>query len=111
MGTHIEVSLRPAYQFVARFIGSLPINFIHGRLEASTHGHQFITSGFPLTLPAGIINQDWHWNRHSPPCTIVQAMLREQQGSLSAEASGTFGLLSASRARFRSVFAELAGEL
>jgi multiple sugar transport system ATP-binding protein len=59
VGTPIEVYRRPANLFVARFIGSPPINFIHGRLESSTNGHQFIAPGFSLPLPAGMVDQDW----------------------------------------------------
>ncbi|MCP4291589.1 MAG: sn-glycerol-3-phosphate ABC transporter ATP-binding protein UgpC [bacterium] len=59
VGTPIEVYRQPANQFVARFIGSPPINLIHGRIEASTNGHQFVTPDFSLSLPAGIVNHDW----------------------------------------------------
>jgi multiple sugar transport system ATP-binding protein len=65
VGTPIEVYRRPANLFVARFIGSPPINFIQGRLEPSPNGHQFVTPGFSLSLPAGMVNQDW------PPEVIV----------------------------------------
>jgi multiple sugar transport system ATP-binding protein len=59
IGTPIEVYQHPANLFVARFIGSPPINFINGRIEATTDGHQFVSSGFSLSLPAGMVNHDW----------------------------------------------------
>lgn len=55
VGTPIEVYQRPANVFVARFIGSPPINFIHGCLESSC----FTASGFSLPLPDGLVGQNW----------------------------------------------------
>jgi multiple sugar transport system ATP-binding protein len=59
VGTPIEVYENPANLFVARFIGSPPINFIHGRLEASTDGYRFITPGMSLPLATGMVDQAW----------------------------------------------------
>lgn len=59
VGTPIEVYERPANVFVARFIGSPPINFIHGRLESSTNGYCFTAPGFSLPVPDGLVEQSW----------------------------------------------------
>jgi multiple sugar transport system ATP-binding protein len=59
VGTPLEVYERPANLFVARFIGSPPMNFIQGRLEPSADGQQFITSGFSVPLKNGVVDASW----------------------------------------------------
>jgi len=60
VGTPLEVYERPLNMFVARFIGSPPINFIPGQIESDGDGQRFTSSGgVSIALPQGIVRTDW----------------------------------------------------
>jgi multiple sugar transport system ATP-binding protein len=60
VGTPLEVYERPINMFVARFIGSPPINFMDGRIETNGGGPHFIASGgVSIALPQGTVKSDW----------------------------------------------------
>ena len=51
-GTPAEVYGKPANLFVAGFIGSPPMNFVHGELRTSGDQAAFVSRDFTLELPA-----------------------------------------------------------
>jgi multiple sugar transport system ATP-binding protein len=51
IGAPLEVYDRPANRFVAGFIGSPPMNFLEGRLDAGAEGLRFACEGLGLALP------------------------------------------------------------
>jgi ABC-type sugar transport system ATPase subunit len=60
VGTPLEVYERPLNMFVARFIGSPPINFIPGRIESNGAGQRFSAAGgVSIGLPQGDAKTDW----------------------------------------------------
>lgn len=58
VGTPMEVYARPANLFVARFIGSPPINFIRGAVETTAGEVRFNAPGFSMPLPP-LADGDW----------------------------------------------------
>lgn len=59
VGTPMEVYERPANLFVARFIGSPPINFIRGRLESAADGYCFTAPGLSLPVGRAAVGDGW----------------------------------------------------
>jgi ABC-type sugar transport system ATPase subunit len=56
----MEVYERPVNMFVARFIGSPPINFLPGQIETNGDGQRFTaSSGVSIALPQGVAKADW----------------------------------------------------
>ena len=51
VGTPYEIYYRPANMFVARFLGSPPMNFLSGALAATGGALRFVRPGLELTLP------------------------------------------------------------
>ncbi len=51
VGTPLEVYNAPANTFVARFLGSPPINLVEGSLAAGAGGPRFVADGIDLALP------------------------------------------------------------
>lgn len=51
VGRPIELYERPLNRFVAGFIGSPPMNFIEGRLEAANGESSFVAEGISVPLP------------------------------------------------------------
>ena len=81
VGTPLEVYEQPVNMFVARFIGSPPINFINGRLETSPSGVFFSVGGCLLcNIRADITIKDWP--------TKVVAGIRPEDISLLPAGSG-----------------------
>ena len=53
VGTPLEVYERPANVFVAQFIGTPPMNLVHGRLEAG--GSRIQAQGFAIPVPRELL--------------------------------------------------------
>ncbi len=53
VGPPIELYARPTNRFVAGFIGTPPMNFIDGRLDAGDGAALFVAEGVRLALPPG----------------------------------------------------------
>ncbi len=51
VGTPLEVYDSPQNRFVAQFLGSPPMNFMEGRVQASGSGAEFVSSHFRLEIP------------------------------------------------------------
>jgi ABC-type sugar transport system ATPase subunit len=51
IGTPADVHDRPANRFVAGFVGTLPMNFIAGRVTADAAGERFVADAISLPLP------------------------------------------------------------
>ena len=51
VATPHEIYYRPANMFVARFLGSPPMNFLPGELESAGAALRFVGAGLELTLP------------------------------------------------------------
>ena len=58
IGTPMEVYEKPANKFVARFIGSPPINLIDGQIVSEAGKHVFQSAGLSLPLPQSNANGD-----------------------------------------------------
>lgn len=52
VGAPLEIYNRPANMFVGGFIGSPPMNFIHGVLKSTNHGYEVDAGAFRLPVPA-----------------------------------------------------------
>jgi multiple sugar transport system ATP-binding protein len=59
IGTPMEVYRCPANVFVARFIGSPPMNFVSGQIEDGSEGARFVAPGFTMRLPVGKAHSAW----------------------------------------------------
>jgi multiple sugar transport system ATP-binding protein len=52
IGKPTEIYLRPANRFVARFIGSLDMNFFRGKVQGAGAERRFVGDGFDISLAA-----------------------------------------------------------
>ena len=59
VGPAMEVYDQPANQFVAGFIGTPPMNFVSGQLQASDGQLQFVAPNWKVRLPTAAVRSRW----------------------------------------------------